>query len=138
MTPKPLSIARYFGRLRDPRRRHLRRHLLLDIVAIAICGVIVGAKDWQQIATFARERHAWLQTFLALPNGIPSRDCIRRLLMALKPEAFQRCFQAWIRDAIPVDTGPLRHRRGFIPARPDVVNPSPEDGGDRLPTPRGE
>ena len=41
-------------------------------------------------------------------------------------------------DAVTVDTGPLRHRRGFIPARPDVVNPSPEDGGDRLPTPRGE
>jgi predicted transposase YbfD/YdcC len=38
-----------------------------------------------------------------LPNGIPSRDCIRRLLMVLKPEAFQRCFQAWIADAIPVD-----------------------------------
>ena len=36
-----------------------------------------------------------------MPNGIPSRDCIRRLLMALKPEAFQRCFQAWISDAIP-------------------------------------
>lgn len=41
-------------------------------------------------------------------------------------------------DAVTVDTGPLRHRRGFIPARPDVVNPSPEDGGDRLPTPREE
>ena len=31
----------------------------------------------------------WLAQHLALPNGIPSRDCIRRLLMALKPEAFQ-------------------------------------------------
>jgi proline iminopeptidase len=41
-------------------------------------------------------------------------------------------------DAVSVETGPLRHRRGFIPARPDVVNPSPEDGGDRLPKPRGE
>jgi proline iminopeptidase len=41
-------------------------------------------------------------------------------------------------DDVTVETGPLRHRRGFIPARPDVVNPSPEDGGDRLPGPRGE
>jgi predicted transposase YbfD/YdcC len=38
-----------------------------------------------------------------LPNGIPSRDCIRRLLIVLKPEAFQRCFQAWISDTIPAD-----------------------------------
>lgn len=40
---------------------------------------------------------------LALANGIPSRDCIRRLLIALKPEAFQRCFQTWIANALPVD-----------------------------------
>src|SRR5207237_3003646 len=52
---------------------------------------------------WAKHRASWLAQHLALPNGIPSRDCIRRLLMALKPEAFQRCFQAWIGDAIPAD-----------------------------------
>jgi proline iminopeptidase len=41
-------------------------------------------------------------------------------------------------EPVGIETGPLRHRRGFIPARPDVVNPSPEDGGDRLPRPREE
>jgi predicted transposase YbfD/YdcC len=41
---------------------------------------------------------------LALANGIPSRDCIRRLLRVLKPEAFQRCFQAWIAEALPIDS----------------------------------
>ena len=41
--------------------------------------------------------------YLALPNGIPSRDCIRRLLLALKPQAFQRCFQAWITQALVDD-----------------------------------
>ncbi|WP_244884951.1 ISAs1 family transposase [Singulisphaera acidiphila] len=53
---------------------------------------------------WAKNRESWLALHLALPNGIPSRDCIRRLLMALKPEAFQRCFQDWICDAIPADT----------------------------------
>ena len=37
-----------------------------------------------------------LGTLLEMPNGIPSRDCIRRVLSALKPEAFQKCFQNWI------------------------------------------
>jgi predicted transposase YbfD/YdcC len=45
----------------------------------------------------------WLSQHLTLPNGIPSRDCIRRLLLALKPECFQRCFQNWITDAIVMD-----------------------------------
>ncbi|WP_020465496.1 ISAs1 family transposase, partial [Singulisphaera acidiphila] len=55
------------------------------------------------IHRWAKNRASWLAEHLALHNGIPSRDCIRRLLMALKPEAFQRCFQAWICDAIPAD-----------------------------------
>jgi len=49
----------------------------------------------------------WLKQFLTLPNGIPSRDCIRRLLMALRPEAFQQCFQIWIAQAVRTDdSGP--------------------------------
>jgi predicted transposase YbfD/YdcC len=46
---------------------------------------------------------------LTLPNGIPSRDCIRRLLIALKPEAFQRCFQEWIAQTLP--TGETNAKR---------------------------
>jgi len=49
-----------------------------------------------------------LSLHLTLPNGIPSRDCIRRLLLALKPEAFQRCFQNWITDAIVLDDSNLQ------------------------------
>jgi predicted transposase YbfD/YdcC len=40
---------------------------------------------------------------LALPNGIPSRDCIRRILSTLKPEAFQTCFQSWIATLVSED-----------------------------------
>src|SRR5687767_8541945 len=54
-------------------------------------------------------RRDWLQTVLPLANGLPSRDCIRRVLLALKPEAFQACFRAWVADALPPDpTGPRR------------------------------
>src|SRR6185369_5128080 len=52
------------------------------------------------IHRWAVNRADWLREILALPNGIPSRDCIRRLLLALKPQAFQRCFQAWITQAL--------------------------------------
>jgi predicted transposase YbfD/YdcC len=33
---------------------------------------------------------------LELPFGVPSHDTIGRLLAALKPQAFQNCFQRWI------------------------------------------
>jgi hypothetical protein len=40
-------LLRFFGRLKDPRRSHLQRHLLMDIVAVALCAVLAGADDWR-------------------------------------------------------------------------------------------
>ena len=116
-TPSPFALKRYFRRMPDPRRRHGRRHHLLDIVVIALCAVLSGAKDWQQIATWAQHRHAWLRRFLELPSGIPSHDTFERVLDRLDPVAFQRCFLDWITAAcgalqvghVAIDGKTLRH-----------------------------
>src|SRR3978361_271731 len=97
------SISSYFESLDDPRHTCNRKHLMVDIAVIAVCGIICGCDGPTAINRWAKHRASWLAQHLALPNGIPSRDCIRRLLVALKPEAFQRCFRAWITDAIPAD-----------------------------------
>jgi predicted transposase YbfD/YdcC len=103
------SIGSYFESLSDPRHVRNRKHLLVDIAVIAVCGILCGCDGPTAIHRWAKHRESWLAQYLALPNGIPSRDCIRRLLMVLKPDAFQRCFQAWIADAIPIDAdGPAR------------------------------
>lgn len=33
---------------------------------------------------------------MPLPNGIPQKDVYRRVLSALKPHAFQKCFAQWL------------------------------------------
>jgi len=33
---------------------------------------------------------------LDLPNGIPRKDVFRRVLMTLRPGAFQACFANWL------------------------------------------
>ncbi len=96
MALSSLSIAQHFVRLRDPRRNHCKRHLLIDIIVITLCATICGANDWQQIATFAQRRHDWLKTFLSLPNGIPSHDTFERVFDRLDPQAFLSCFQRWV------------------------------------------
>ena len=97
MTTTALSVVRFFTRLRDPRRQHLRRHLLMDIVVITLlAAILAGANDWQQVATFAKERAAWLRTFLALPNGLPSHDTLERVFDRLDPQVFQACFRHWV------------------------------------------
>jgi len=98
------SIGFYFESLDDPRHTRNREHLLVDIVVITVCAIICGCDGPTAIHRWAKHRQSWLAQHLALPNGIPSRDCIRRTLIVLKPEAFQRCFQAWISDTIQADS----------------------------------
>lgn len=113
----PVAIKKHFRTLKDPRRRHRRLHRLLDIIAIAICAVICGANDWQEVATFGRRRRAWLKRFLDLPNGIPSHDTFERVFDRIDPRAFQACFRQWITAVcqsldlhhVAIDGKTLRH-----------------------------
>jgi predicted transposase YbfD/YdcC len=127
MAPSPLSVTWFFARLRDPRRHHLRRHLLMDLIAMTLCAVIGGADDWQQVVTFAHCRRSWFETFLALPNGIPSHDTFERVFDRLDAHAFQACFRQWVEalahtlgvGQIAIDGKTLRHsgntRKGWKP-----------------------
>jgi predicted transposase YbfD/YdcC len=98
-TPRAGSINRHFRKLRDPRVVGRSRHLLVDIVVMAICGVIADCDDWPDIAQFARQREGWFRRFLKLPGGVPSHDTFERVFAALDPRAFERCCLAWLREA---------------------------------------
>ena len=99
------SIVKHFESPPDPPQQGNRRHLLVDVMTLAVCGVIVGCSGPSAIERWAKAKKDWLKQLLALPNGIPSRDCIRRVLSALKPEAFQACFQSWIASLVSEDEG---------------------------------
>jgi predicted transposase YbfD/YdcC len=95
--PSPdLSLPKHFRKLKDPRRKHRRLHRLQDILVIALCAVIAGAQDWQDIETFGRKRYDWLKRFLELPNGVPSHDTFERVFDRLNPPVFQACFREWV------------------------------------------
>ena len=94
--PPNLTIAKYFTKLKDPRRRHRRLHRLQDILVVALCAVIAGAQDWQEVQIFGRKRHDWLRRFLELPHGIPSHDTFERVFDRIEPRAFQACFREWV------------------------------------------
>ena len=55
-------------------------------------GVLAGASGPTAIAKWAALKEEFLMKVLNLPNGIPRKDVFRRVLMALKPAAFQACF----------------------------------------------
>jgi len=104
------GVAKHFESLPDPREDRNRLHLLVDVIVISVCGVIVGCKGPTSIERWAKCKEDWLKTLLELPHGIPSRDCIRRILSALKPESFQKCFQEWIAACLQNDDDDNSHR----------------------------
>lgn len=107
MTTKQVEagvIGSYFESLSDPRHEKNRKHLLVDIIVISICAILGHAEGPTGIHRWAVAHLEWLERFLALPNGLPSRDCIRRVLIALQPKAFQQSFEAWVHERIQTDT----------------------------------
>ncbi len=113
--PAAATIAERFSELEDP-RRYNRRHLLHDIVVIAICAAICGADDWVAVEEFGRAKRSWFEKFLELPHGIPSHDTFGDVFGLLDPEQFRRCFIQWVQavneitggQVIPVDGKKLR------------------------------
>ena len=101
------GFLRFFDELEDPRVNRTKRHLLADILTLAICAVICGADGWVQIALFGRCNLKWFQTFLALPNGIPSHDTFGRVFAKLDPSAFEACFMKWINALASLPEGRL-------------------------------
>jgi len=93
------SIKKHFRRLKDPRVTGRSRHLLIDIITVAICGVISNCDDWRDIQMFAKEREAWFKRFLRLPGGIPSHHTFERVFARLDPRSFASSCVDWLRAA---------------------------------------
>lgn len=116
------TIAEHFAEIDDPRYQHSPPHALLDIITIAICGIICGADDWVAIEEFGFAKEAWFKTFLRLPYGIPSHDTFRSVFSKLDPEQFRMSFIRWVEaisaltfgEVVPIDGKTVRrsHDKG--------------------------
>ena len=91
------EIVAHFSTLEDPRSAINRRHPLVSVVVIAIMAVLAGAGGPTAIARWATTKKDLLQRVLDLPDGVPGKDVFRRVLMLLKPAAFQACFGDWLK-----------------------------------------
>jgi predicted transposase YbfD/YdcC len=102
------EIVRHFEELEDPRSTVNLQHPLASVVVIALMAVLAGANGPTAIAKWAALKEELLVKALSLPNGVPRKDVFRRVLMSLKPAAFQACFANWLkslRDAAATATG---------------------------------
>jgi len=109
------TIAEHFSELEDP-RRYNKRHLLHDIIVIAICAAICGADDWVAVEDFGHAKQSWFEEFLELPHGIPSHDTFGDVFRVLDSDQFRRGFIQWVQavnevtggQIVPIDGKKLR------------------------------
>jgi hypothetical protein len=124
MHAKPrLDIHHHFAALEDPRDPRFITHLLDDLLTIALCAVLCGAKSFEDMAAFGRAKLSWLRSLgLTLPEGPPpAHDTFRDLFRHLAPAAFQDGFTAWINAVctrlgvrqVQIDGKALRGSRGL-------------------------
>jgi predicted transposase YbfD/YdcC len=92
------EVARHFEELEDPRSTVNRLHPLVSVVVIALMAVLAGADGPTAIAEWAALKQEFLLEALDLPNGIPRKDVFRRVLILIKPSAFQACFANWLQS----------------------------------------
>jgi predicted transposase YbfD/YdcC len=90
------EVVLHFAELEDPRSTVNRQHPLVSVVVIAVMAVLAGANGPTAIARWAALKEEFLLDALDLPHGIPRKDVFRRVLMALRPAAFQACYVNWL------------------------------------------
>jgi|GEM_PF-1115843 hypothetical protein len=90
-------LTKHIDCIKDPRRHNIR-HLLQDMLLIALCAMISGAESWTQVTEYGRSKQQWFSEFLLLPNGIPSHDTFGRVFAMLNPKDFENFFRQWVQE----------------------------------------
>ena len=110
------NLLGYVEEIEDPRVQRTQKHILKEILAIAILAVIAGSQGWEDMENYGIAKQEWLSKFLELPHGIPSDDTFRRVFERIDPESLQKCLEKWVNsimnsiqgEIIPIDGKTLR------------------------------
>ena len=91
------SLFTIFMKLDDPRNEKGRIYPLLDIIMLAIYGVLCGFTDFTNMAYYLKKRESELTEKLELEAGVPSHDVFSDVFRVLDVVKFMEVFVEWIR-----------------------------------------
>ena len=94
------TFLKHFNSITDPRIERCKKHVLIDILLLAISAVISGAQGWEDIEDFGHLKLDWLKRYGAFNAGIPRHDTIARVICRLKSDEIEHAFQSWISSLI--------------------------------------
>jgi predicted transposase YbfD/YdcC len=89
------GLVNSFSSLPDARVKGRCNFRLVEVIFIAVCAVICGAKHWNEIEEFGKERITWLKKYLPSLEKIPSHQTFCRIFSLIPAEDLMRCFTNW-------------------------------------------
>jgi predicted transposase YbfD/YdcC len=89
------SMIAILREVRDPRDINAR-HVLADVLFVALAATLCGAKSCIEIAEFAEARLAELREIVPLRKGAPSHDTFSRVFRLLDPQELCHGFAAFM------------------------------------------
>ena len=98
----PLSLLAVLAEVPDPRSRHGRRDPLSAILSLAVVAMLSGAKSYQAIAQFGRDKGFALAHALGFTRGkTPTKSTFSVLFRKLDVHAFEQALSRWIAGRLP-------------------------------------
>jgi hypothetical protein len=92
-----LSLLTVLADVPDPRSPHGRRHPLTAILSLTVVAMLAGAKSYQAIAQFGRDKGFALAHVLGFRRGkTPTKSTFSILFRSLDVQAFEQCLSRWI------------------------------------------
>jgi len=94
------TLIEHLEVLEDPRDPRGKRHELINILVMAVYGVLSGFTDFVNMADFLELREEYFVKLLNLEYGIPSHDCFSRVFAIIDAKQFMKIFIEWIKDVV--------------------------------------
>lgn len=100
-----ISIKDLFKGINDHRIDRTKKHPLVSILYIVLCGTMSGIDSWIGFQDYCEEHQDLLKQFIDIPNGVPSHDTIARVIEGLNVEEFLNSFESFTQKLIDATKG---------------------------------
>ena len=92
------SFFAIFERLDDPRNDKGKKYPLIDIIILAIYGVLIGFHDFTNMSYYLKKREEELKEAFDLAKGVPSHDVFSDVFCTINVEKFMNLFVEWTKQ----------------------------------------
>ncbi len=99
------SFFRIFKNLEDPRDNRGKVYPLIDIIILALYGVLIGYEDFSNMSYYLKKREEELKRELGLEVGVPSHDVFSDVFRVLDINRFMELFVEWTKSLVSEKTG---------------------------------